>query len=126
VLRGVLAQRLVRRLCTACRRAVAPPPELVSRFDLERRANGAPVTLFHPVGCPQCRDTGYRGRFAIAEFLQPDAEIERLIFSGADHGTIERAAVAGGMVTMFDAGLAAAIEGITTIEDVVRSIRTEA
>ena len=55
-----------------------------------------------------------------------DAEIERLIFSGADHGSIERAAVAGGMVTMFDAGLAAAIEGITTIEDVVRSIRTEA
>ena len=126
VLRGVLAQRLVRRLCTACRRPVAPAPELVSRFELDRRANGGAVTLFHPVGCPQCRDTGYRGRFAIAEFLQPDAEIERLIFSGADHASIERAAVASGMVTMFDAGLAAAIDGITTIEDVVRSIRTEA
>jgi general secretion pathway protein E len=78
------------------------------------------------VGCPQCRQTGYRGRQAVAEFLVSDAEIERLIFARADHTEIERAAVAAGMVTMFDAGLDAAIAGVTTIEEVVRSIRAEA
>jgi len=63
---------------------------------------------------------------AIAEFLMPDQEIERLIFSCADHNAIERAAVASGMTTMFDAGLSAALEGKTTVEEVVRSIRSEA
>ncbi len=134
VLRGVLAQRLVRRLCPACRTQVEAPPELVRRFDLDRRAHAreaasgdaSPLRLWHPVGCAQCRNTGFRGRQAIAEFLQPDAAIERLIFSRADHGEIERAAVAAGMVTMFEAGLDAALAGTTTVEEVVRSIRTEA
>jgi general secretion pathway protein E len=136
VLRGVLAQRLVRRLCAACRREIEAPEELVRRFDLARRrdpgqlaATGGPtgtrVRLWQPVGCEACRHTGYRGRQAIAEFLQPDAAIERLIFSRADHGEIERAAVAAGMVTMFDAGLAAALAGTTTVEEVVRSIRAD-
>ena len=123
VLRGVLAQRLVRRLCENCRRPAPAAPEMVRRFRLDA---GSDPTLWHPVGCPQCRDTGYRGRQAIAEFLTPNAEIERLIFTRADGAEIERAAVAGGMVTMFDAGIAAALAGVTTIEEVVRSIRAEA
>jgi general secretion pathway protein E len=126
VLRGVLAQRLVRRLCDSCKREAEAPPELVKRFDLERRAQGGPMRLWHPVGCPQCRSTGYRGRQAIAEFLLPDADIEHLIFSKADQNDIERAAVASGMITMFNAGLDAALAGTTTIEEVVRSIRAEA
>jgi general secretion pathway protein E len=126
VLRGVLAQRLVRRLCDACKREAEAPPELVQRFDLDRRAGGAPVHLWHPVGCAQCRSTGYRGRQAIAEFLVPDAAIEHLIFSKADQSEIERAAVSAGMITMFQAGLDAALAGSTTIEEVVRSIRAEA
>jgi general secretion pathway protein E len=84
------------------------------------------LKLWHPVGCAQCRSTGYRGRQAIAEFLQPDPDIEHLIFSKADQSEIERAAVAAGMVTMFQAGLDAALAGTTTIEEVVRSIRAEA
>ncbi len=126
VLRGVLAQRLVRRLCTHCAREGDAAPELVRRFHLERRTAGRPVRLWHPVGCEKCRNTGYRGRQAIAEFLQPNADIERLIFARAEHTEIERAAVAAGMVTMFDAGLDAALAGSTTIEEVVRSIRAEA
>ena len=63
---------------------------------------------------------------AIAEFLRPDRAIERLVFARADTAEIERAAVAGGMVPMFEAGLDAALAGITTIEDVVRTIRAEA
>ena len=125
VLRGILAQRLVRRLCQHCATPGDAAPELVRRFDLERRAHGGPMRLWHPVGCAQCRNTGYKGRQAIAEFLQPNPEIERLIFSRAEHTEIERAAVASGMVTMFDAGLNAALQGQTTIEEVVRSIRAE-
>ncbi len=126
VLRGVLAQRLVRRLCPHCATEGEAAPELVRRFDLERRTDGRPVRLWHPVGCDKCRGTGYRGRQAIAEFLAPNADIERLIFARAEHTEIERAAVAAGMVTMFDAGLDAALAGTTTIEEVVRSIRAEA
>ncbi len=126
VLRGVLAQRLVRRLCDACKREADAPAELVTRFGLEKRGHGGKLRLWHPVGCAQCRSTGYRGRQAIAEFLQPTPEIEHLIFSKADQSEIERAAVGAGMVTMFSAGLDAALAGTTTIEEVVRSIRAEA
>jgi general secretion pathway protein E len=125
VLRGVLAQRLVRRLCVACRKPVPAPAELIRRFDLARRANGSEVKLYQPVGCPECRQTGYRGRAAIAEFLELGPAIERLIFERADHATIERAAVADGMAVMFDSGLAAALAGETTIEEVVRSVRAD-
>ncbi len=126
VLRGVLAQRLVRRLCDACKAPAPAPAELIARFDLDRRNLGRPVVLHHPVGCPRCRNTGYRGRQAIAEFLLPDDEVQRLLFAHADHADIERAAVAAGMTTMFDAGLDAALAGETTIEEVTRSIRAEA
>ena len=125
VLRGIMAQRLVRRLCPDCRRSEPAAYELVERFGLERRVTDRPIMLSHAVGCPACRQTGYRGRAAIAEFLEMGPEIERLIFSRADHGTIERAAVAAGMETMFDAGLAAALAGKTTIEEVTRSIRAD-
>ncbi len=125
VLRGIMAQRLVRRLCPDCRQMAQAPPELVARFGLEQRSVARPIMLSHAIGCSACRQTGYRGRAAIAEFLEMGPEIERLIFSRADHATIERAAIAGGMETMFDAGLAAALAGETTIEEVTRSIRAD-
>jgi general secretion pathway protein E len=125
VLRGVLAQRLVRRLCQECARSEAAPPELISRFNLKAHAGEGPIKLWHPVGCPNCRGTGYRGRLAVAEFLRPDAETEKLIFAGANDSSIERCAVAAGMVTMFEAGLDAALQGLTTVEEVTRSLRAE-
>ncbi|HEY4174846.1 MAG TPA: ATPase, T2SS/T4P/T4SS family [Rhodopila sp.] len=126
VLRGILAQRLVRRLCAHCRREEPASPELIERFDLKRRCDGGEVRLWHATGCSQCRNTGYRGRLAIAEFLRPNAEVERAIFGGADHAQIERIAVAAGMVTLFDAGLDAVLAGATTLEELTRSVRSEA
>jgi general secretion pathway protein E len=126
VLRGVLAQRLVRRLCPACRRSAPAPEELIQRFDLASHGNGGgALLLHHPVGCVECRHTGYRGRFAIAEYLALNPEIERLIFARADHGSIERAAIGAGMIPLFQCGLDAVLAGETTVEEVVRSVRTE-
>jgi general secretion pathway protein E len=125
VLRGVLGQRLVRRLCVGCRRSAEAAPELIERLGLARTANGRAPILYHPVGCAACYHTGYRGRTAIAEFLELSPAIERLIFERADHASIERTAVAEGMTVMFRAGLAAALAGETTIEEVVRSVRAD-
>jgi general secretion pathway protein E len=122
----VLAQRLVRRLCPKCRRAEAAPAALRERFHLDRLADGRPVTLYHPVGCLDCRGTGFRGRRAIAELLVPSRTIDRLIFDGAGDVALERAAVEAGMRPIFDSGMLAVIEGDTTIEEVVRCIRSEA
>jgi general secretion pathway protein E len=126
VLRGVMAQRLVRRLCVECRRAEPAPAELTLRLGLDRRTANRPVMLWHAVGCPACRQTGYRGRAAIAEFLEMGPEVERLVFARADQGSIEKAAVAAGMETMFDAGLSAVLAGETTIEELTRSVRADA
>ena len=117
VLRGILAQRLVRRLCDACKRPEPVAPEMKRRFELEGE------TVWHAAGCPACRNTGYRGRQAIAEFLTPDAAIERLLFEGADQTAIEAAAVAAGMRTMLQAGMAAVGRGETTIEEILRAVR---
>ena len=125
-LKGVLAQRLVRRLCPVCKAAEPAPSALIERFGLERLATSNAITLHHPKGCPECRGTGFRGRRAIAELLVPNRAIDRLIFDGADDVAIERAAVADGMRPIFDSGLMAVLEGDTTIEEVVRCIRSDA
>jgi general secretion pathway protein E len=125
-LKGVMAQRLVRRLCRACKEPVPAPAALIERFGLDRLAAGREITVYRPVGCPECRGTGHSGRRAIGELLLPSRTIERLIFERADDMAIERAAVAEGMRPLFDSGLLAVIEGDTTIEEVVRCIRSEA
>src|SRR5262249_35836655 len=126
-LKGVLAQRLVRRLCPVCK---APEPNaraLIERFQLHCLVSEPDAaSLFRPTGCRDCRDTGSRGRRAIAELLLPSPEIDRLMFEGADQSAIERVAVAAGMRPIFDAGMLAVAEGDTTIEEVVRCIRGEA
>ena len=125
-LKAVLAQRLVRRLCPECKAAEPAPGALIERFDMTRLAPAKAIALHHPVGCPACRGTGFRGRRAIAELLVPTRAVDRLIFEGADDAAIERAAVGEGMRPIFDSGLLAVLEGDTTIEEVVRCIRSEA
>ncbi len=119
VLRGVLAQRLVRRLCDACKTEVPAPLELQSRYGF------ASETIWRACGCPACRNTGYRGRQAIAEFLTPTVEIERLLFARGDQAAINREAVAAGMKTMWQTGMEAAARGETTVEEILRAVRAE-
>jgi general secretion pathway protein E len=125
-LKAVLAQRLVRRLCPSCKTAEPASAGIIERFGLDRLAPSPEIILHHPQGCPECRGTGFRGRRAIAELLIPNRAIDKLIFDGADDSAIERSAVEGGMRPIFDSGLLAVLEGDTTIEEVVRCIRSEA
>ncbi len=125
-LKAVLAQRLVRRLCPECKVAEAAPAALIERFHMTRLAPAKAITLYRPVGCPECRGTGFRGRRAIAELLVPTRAIDRLIFEGADDAAIERVAIECGMRPIFDSGLLAVLDGDTTIEEVARCIRSEA
>ena len=99
---------------------------IIERFGLDRLATAPQIVLHHPKGCAECRGTGFRGRRAIAELLVPNRAIDKLIFDGADDAAIERTAVEGGMRPIFDSGLLAVLEGDTTIEEVVRCIRSEA
>ena len=102
------------------------PPELVARFGLDRLAEGAsPIIVHEAVGFPQCRGTGYSGRTAIGELLVPDAAIHRLVLEGGDQAAIQRAAVAGGMRTLYESGLLEVLAGTTTLAEMMRSVRAE-
>ncbi len=124
-LNGVLAQRLVRRLCSACKRPLQASPELIARFELDRLARERPILLHEAAGCAECHGTGYLGRIAIAEYLAPSAALHRLILAGADQGALQEAAVADGMRTLLESGVREALAGVTTLREVVRSVRDD-
>ena len=119
-LNGMLAQRLVRNVCTECREAYDPLRELIQELRLDLYTDAEPITLYKAQGCEHCADTGYRGRTVITEFLVLSEEIRRLILSHADGGKIQKVAIEEGMDTMKVNGLRKALRGITTIEEVTR------
>ncbi len=114
---GVAAQRLVRKLCPHCREAVEPDAELLARLGAGEDPPGA---LYRATGCDKCNGTGYAGRSALLEVLVMDDALRRLVLQRADAREIEKAAVAGGMRTLYQDGLRKAAEGITSIEEVLR------
>ena len=114
---GILAQRLVRRICPDCRESYRPSAEMLREMGLTQAVPAD--ALFHRgKGCPRCMDIGYRGRTGIYELLTMDEEIRDLLLSNKDAAGIKAAAVARGMPTLRDAGLAKALRGETTIEEV--------
>jgi len=114
-LRGIIAQRLLRRLCVHCRiRQHDPVPERARKY------LPAAADLYQGVGCPECAQTGYRGRFAILEILVMTPELERLIGKGATADHIAIQARAGGMRTLFDSGLRHVLLGETSIDELLR------
>ena len=114
-LRGVVAQRLMRRLCKACfEPRETPVPEQLARFI-------PPGTkLLRAVGCPECATTGYRGRFSIMEVLTMNSELERRIGQGSTADLIAEAARANGMRSLFDSGLRHVLAGDSTLEELLR------
>ena len=116
-LRGVVAQRLMRKLCPTCKEVwMEAPPERLRRWV----PTGTP--LYRAGGCPDCAMTGYRGRFSILEILTMTAELERLIAAGEAADRIAEAAQRGGMKSLWDSGLAHVLRGESTLEELTRVV----
>jgi general secretion pathway protein E len=124
-LNAVLAQRLVRKLCTHCREAYQVLPEMLHEMHMRRLAGDRPVTLYRAKGCAACNGSGYHGRIAIIEVLIMSEAIRRLILQHADAGTLRRAARDEGMLSMFEDGCLKALDGTTNIEEVLRVIQDD-
>jgi len=117
---GILAQRLVRKLCPNCRQPYQPDPQWLHESGLEALAAGAQVELYKPVGCPRCEHTGYRGRTTILELLVMSDTIRRVILEQRSADAIRQVALAEGMIPMRDDGYKKALGGLTTVEEVER------
>ena len=119
-LQGVIAQRLMRTLCVAC--AVPQPlnelPEPQQRLLLGRPT----AKLRKPVGCPQCRSTGYNGRAAIAEVVSMLPGIRAAVGRGATSAELAHAAMDNGFGTLWEAGLSRVLEGVASLADLLDSV----
>jgi general secretion pathway protein E len=121
---GIQAQRLVRTLCRECRKPYVALPEIVQETGLARFIAGSgPVTLYEPVGCPACAQTGFVGRVAIMEILPMTDGIRALVMRHATSGDIQKQAVLEGMLSMYEHGLRKVLAGVTTLEEVLRVTR---
>jgi general secretion pathway protein E len=117
VLKGVLAQRLVRRLCAACRQPYRPDTKLLAHPELSPLTE---ATVYRAAGCAACAGTGYRGRVAIAELLIFDEDMGRLVIAGADAGALTQAAHERGMTDLRQDGITKVAAGITSLDEVLR------
>jgi general secretion pathway protein E len=118
----VLGQRLVRKLCQACREPYEADAKTVAAvLDGAPRKTSETIKLHRAVGCPACHGTGYSGRTMIAELLEVDDGIRKLVTGKAGAQEIQRAAVERGMRTMHRDGMRKALAGITTVEEVMRA-----
>jgi len=118
-LEAVVAQRLVRRICPDCRTDVVPEADRLQELGLDPdQLAGARFALGR--GCDKCHFTGYRGRMAIFEILRVTESIRQLVLDGASTQRLREAARAEGMRTLRDAGMLAALDGRTSIDEVLR------
>jgi len=123
---GVLAQRLVRRLCRQCRQPYTPSPEAIAELGLETLAGNPSPTLYRARGCDACDHTGYRGRTTILELLVMNEPLRRAIIARADADQLREIAVREGMTDMRIDGLSKALQGLTTVEEVERVVQSVA
>ncbi|UCH27804.1 MAG: Flp pilus assembly complex ATPase component TadA [Trueperaceae bacterium] len=115
---GVLAQRLVRKVCKDCKVEYTPEPDVMRRLNMaEDQIAGK--SLFRGVGCEKCNGTGYNGRYGIHELLIVDNDIEAAIVKEKSSFEIKDIASQNGMKTLRDDGIHKAFEGITTLEEVL-------
>jgi type IV pilus assembly protein PilB len=121
---GIIAQRLVRRLCRTCRREDSATEEELLALRVPLQA-GSKMTAFRPVGCAACQHTGYTGRIGIHELLVMTSRLRELVTSGAPDHEIQHEALAAGMATLFQDGLAKVTQGETSIEELLRVVEVE-
>lgn len=118
----VVAQRLTRRLCVHCKVSVEHSAEYLANLRFGFDPDQAPPTIFQPVGCTSCSNTGYRGRIAVHEVMSVTEEIERLAVARASSAEIGRVAREQGMISLREDGWAKVKLGLTSVEEVLRVI----
>jgi type IV pilus assembly protein PilB len=118
---GVVAQRLVRRLCMNCRRQYTPEFEVLRTLNISDAEAGS-LPFYKPVGCDQCHHTGYQGRLGLYEVMRVTDRLRRLIVSRASEDALRDAALAGGMISLGEDGLAKVKGGQTTVEELLRVV----
>ena len=122
---AILAQRLVRRVCTKCREEHTPSKEMLDDLELSP-ADLKGKRFFRGSGCENCNNTGYKGRVGLFELMILNNELRELIMQNASTDDLRNAAQKSGMVTLRDAGMKACFEGTTTAEEVIRETIMEA
>jgi type IV pilus assembly protein PilB len=118
-LEAVVAQRLVRRICSHCKAEYKPSEEQLMELELTPDDVGDRV-FYYGKGCDYCNNTGYRGRLGIFEIMVMDDHIRELIMRHASSSVLRRESVKRGMRTLRESGLLAIYDGVTTIDEVVR------
>jgi len=128
VLNALMAQRIVRRICVTCKEVYTPIPEVAA--DIKKilgpllptnlSGNGKQLTLYRGVGCKECSSTGYLGRIGIYETIMMSSNIARMVLERATAEVIENKAMEEGMITLMQDGYLKVLDGITTIEEVLR------
>lgn len=117
---GVVAQRLMRRLCTKCKEPYDAPEE-----ELKTVRSEQPLKLFKPVGCSRCGDSGFKGRIGVHELLQPNDEIKTMINKIVPSEELKKVAVQAGMITLYEDAMDKVRQGITSLEEALRVVREE-
>ncbi len=115
----VMAQRLVRRICTACKEEYSPTDQELALVGLNPNKVKGP--LYKGKGCSECRNTGYKGRLAIFEMIPMSRALRKLVFDNANEDEIRQTALDNNMITLREAGLARVLDGTTSVEEVLRS-----
>ncbi len=122
-LEGIIAQRLVRRICVECKEAYEPTDEELYELELTRTSTEGRV-FYYGKGCKKCNNTGYRGRIAIFEQFIMNDRLRNLIMNSASTAELRNTAKEDGMRTLRDSGLLHIYDGVTTIEEVVKETIT--
>ena len=116
---GVLAQRLVRQICSGCRQEYTPTPEVLREIGVKVENLAKPPQLYRGTGCPKCVGTGYRGRSGIYEFFPIDDDVRQGILQKIDSATLKKIPVSKGMRTLREDGVKKVLAGITTVEELL-------
>lgn len=140
-LNAVLAQRLVRRICNSCKEEIEVPEEIQENIKSEmaniekskvlmakdpdvvrlvKKSKEAKIKLFHGKGCDKCGNTGYKGRIGIYELLEMNDAVAHLTMENSSANKIEAVAIEDGMLTLLQDGYLRVVEGLTTLEEVMR------
>ena len=117
---GILAQRLMRRLCDHCKQAYMPAKELIEELAMQAVIDSEGSNFYAATGCEHCGNTGYKGRLAMVEFLVVSETIKKQVMAKADAFEMNESALSEGMESMLVDGLKKAARGLTTLEEVVR------